>query len=160
VDLHFEKWIDSAHEVPEKGKKLLCSSKPPPVGGDATFSDVATSPMTDTACALKISGDLLCWSQRDGTPLSFSQDAPFAALSPVIDQDVVFGIGSDGKIVQARRSPTGGISTGAPTKPPPDTFKTVTAADGHVCGVTTAGRVLCWGTAWPGPNRRAAPGHE
>jgi hypothetical protein len=149
----------SAHGVcaVSKDKKLLCSSKRLSVDGDATFSDVTTAPMTDAACALKTSGELLCWSERDGTQLPFSQDARFTALSPVIDQETVLGLGSDGKIVQARRIPTGDLPTSTPTPAPPDSFKNVMAADGQVCGVTTAGRVLCWGTSWPGPNRRAAP---
>jgi hypothetical protein len=143
-----------------RDKKLICSSKGPSVDGDTGFIDVAISTSGDEACALKIGGELLCWSQHDGRPVSFSRTASFAALSPVIDQDAALGIGNDGKILVARRVLPDQVPAAAVTQPPTDSFKTVTAAGGHFCGVTTAGRVFCWGATWPGPNRRAAPGRD
>ena len=140
-----------------KDHHVVCSSAGPPVNRDVDFRDVATAPLTDAACALKSDGNLACWSLRDGARLAFSPAGPFAALSPVLDADVVCGIGNDRKILCARRTPASGAGVDLPV-PPPDDFKAVTAAGRQYCGLTTAGRVRCWGTTWPGPNRWAEEG--
>lgn len=149
----------SAHGICaiSKSHTLLCSLGKPPIDETSDIRDVATSPLTGTACALKADGALTCWSQRDATRLPFSQDAPFATLSSVMDDDVVCAIGADGTAHYAQRVADTGTTSWAPERPPSDRFRIVTAGGGQCCGITTSGAVKCWGVTQPGPNRGAAP---
>jgi len=105
------------------------------------------------ACAADAEDTLSCWGREDvENPSDLEDQSKFPpdelrCSQPALGTDHGCCIAADGSAQCWGTNQTG--QTNAPTG---RTFTSLDASDSHTCGVTTAGRVACWG----GANNQAA----
>lgn len=144
-----------------------CGNTTGPNGGPTPqptgFVQVATG--QSHSCALRSSGEVLCWGRNAEGQLGDGNPGPGPVATPVVVQtDLEFvaivaggahtcalasageaycwGSDSDGQLGHGPNSVLGAAPTPVAGS---DVFTDLTAGDAHTCGLSTSGGGLCWG---------------